>query len=102
MTDITKDWPSPLPDTLPGHDPADTSKVLTDIYTAAGGQGRAQLPKSPSKCQRGRNQSSDPDCLTAGADQHSSRGHEARHEQQLKLAATTTADADTRKGGRRS
>ena len=38
MTDITKDWPFPLPDTLPGMIRLTLAKVLTDIYTAAGGQ----------------------------------------------------------------
>ena len=38
MTDFTKDWPFPLPDTLPGMIRLTLAKVLTDIYTAAGGQ----------------------------------------------------------------
>lgn len=38
MTDITKDWPFPLPDTLPGMIRLTLAKVLTDIYTTAGGQ----------------------------------------------------------------
>lgn len=38
MTDITKDWPFPLPDTLPGMIRLTLAKVLTDIYTVAGGQ----------------------------------------------------------------
>lgn len=38
MTDITKDWPFPLPDTLPGMIRLMLAKVLTEIYTAAGGQ----------------------------------------------------------------
>jgi len=38
MTEITKDWPFPLPDTLPGMIRLTLAKVLTDIYTAAGGQ----------------------------------------------------------------
>lgn len=38
MTDITKDWPFPLSDTLPGMIRLTLAKVLTDIYTAAGGQ----------------------------------------------------------------
>lgn len=37
MTEITKDWPFPLPDTLPGMIRLTLAKVLTDIYTAAGG-----------------------------------------------------------------
>ena len=37
MTEITKDWPFPLPDTLPGMIRLALAKVLTDIYTAAGG-----------------------------------------------------------------
>ena len=38
MTDITKDWPFPLPDTLTGMIRLTLAKVLTDIYTTAGGQ----------------------------------------------------------------